>query len=253
MATCSAGTATTITNVMNGTAALGAHVALTNVVATSPKFLLSTGATGACQWAIFLSERVAQAAPYSGAIVVTDGAPAPAAGPGGFGACPPGTDAIPTDAAPGDAFDVTADVIKYARADCATTRTPPFPAPEVRLANACGFKRAARGQQLPAPAAVPDVTELTNAATEAAHRKWTGVLVKLANVMSQRMVTATGSIQLTDGVRLRDRIYQPKTATFPAGTTFTSVVGLGHLDVCTWSIEPRDPCTDFAPKSPNCP
>ena len=107
---------------------------------------------------------------------------------------------------------------------------------------------------MPAPATVATLTELTNAASEALHRKWTGVLVRLTNVTSQTSVGQTGSIQLTNGVRIRDRIYQlSKTAVFPAGTVWTSIVGIQHLDVCTWSLEPRDPCTDFNPKSQNCP
>jgi hypothetical protein len=67
-------------------------------------------------------------------------------------------------------------------------------------------------------------------------------------------VGATGTIRLTNGVRVRDRIYQgAKTAVFGRATTWTSIVGFAHLDVCSWSIEPRDPCTDFNPKSQNCP
>jgi hypothetical protein len=66
-------------------------------------------------------------------------------------------------------------------------------------------------------------------------------------------VGSTGTIRFASGVRTRDRIYQPATAAFGLSTTFSSVVGLLHLDVCQWSIEPRSPCTDFVPKSMNCP
>jgi len=250
---CSAGATATITQVMNGSIAVGAPVSLRGVVATSPKFLASKGSAGACLWAVFVSDPVAQAAPYSGAIVVNSGARAVADASGAFGACPAGTDLIPTDTAPGDTFDLTASVITYVRSDCATTTSPP-PAPEVRLNNACSIRRIARGGAVPAPATVADLAESTNSASEAIHRKWTGVLIRLTNVTSQTAVGQTGSIQLTNGVRIRDRIYQAtKTAVFPAGTVWTSIVGIGHLDVCTWAVEPRDPCTDFSPKSQNCP
>lgn len=238
---------------MNGSVAVGAQVSLHGVVATSPKFLASKGSAGACLWAVFVSDPLAQAAPYSGAIVLDNGARAVADATGAYGPCPAGTDMIPTDTAPGDTLDVTAGVVSYVRSDCATTTTPP-PSPEIRLNNACSVRRTGRGGAVPTPATIANVADLTNAATDATHRKWTGVLVRLTNVSSQTAVGQTGSIQLTNGVRVRDRIYQgTKTAVFPAGTVWTSLVGIGHLDVCTWSLEPRDPCTDFTPKSQNCP
>jgi hypothetical protein len=238
---------------MNGSVAVGSNVSLTGVVATSPKFLASKGATGDCLWGVFVSEPIAQAVPFSGALVVNLGAAAVVDATGVYGACPAGTDVIPGDTVPGDVFNLSANVKSYVKATCATS-TIPAPAPEVRVADACAMRRTASGQRVPVPATVPDVTELTNAATEAIHRKWTGVLIKLDNVTAQGSVGSTGSIQLTNGVRIRDRIYQgSKTALFAAGTAFVSIVGISHLDVCTWSIEPRDPCTDFNPKSQNCP
>jgi hypothetical protein len=251
--TCATGTATTITQIMNGSVAVGGSVTLTGVVATSQKFLASKGSTGDCLWGVFVSEPVAQAVPSSGALVVTLGKPAAADASGLYGACPMGTDLIPVDTAPGDIFTLSANIRSYVKLTCALS-TSPVPAPEVRIADACAVRRTGSGQQVPVPATVPVVTELTNATTLAIHRKWTGVLIKLDIVTAQGSVGSTGSIQLTNGVRIRDRIYQgSKTAAFAAGTNFVSIVGISHLDVCTWSIEPRDPCTDFNPKSQNCP
>jgi hypothetical protein len=256
---CPGGMNTTITQVMNGTIALGTRVVLSGVVATSPKFLASKGSTGACLWGVFVSEPIAHAVAYSGALVLSTGANAPLdAATGTYGNCPTGSDLIPEDVTAGDVLSVNSDLISYVRASCATSTVPP-PSAEVRVANACSIRRDARGHAVPSPATVADVTELTNTATEAVHRKWTGVLVKLDNVSgvdttASGPVGPTGSIQLTNGVRLRDRIYQLRTsAVFGPMTTWTSIVGLLHLDVCTWALEPRDPCTDFNPKSQNCP
>ena len=172
---------------------------------------------------------------------------------GTLGPCPAGTDLIPSDALPGDAFDISAGVTTYVRSDCATTTAPP-PTPELRLNNACAVRRLATGKPIPTPATIATVADLTNSAADAVHRQWTGVLIQLANATSQTAVSSSGSIQLTNGVRIRDRIYQgSKTAVFPAGTNWTSIIGISHLDVCTWSVEPRNPCTDFNPKSQNCP
>lgn len=249
---CAPGTATSITQIMNGTVGIGSRVSLTGVVATSPKFLASKGSTGDCLWGVFVSEPVAQAVAYSGALVVTLGKGATADASGVYGDCPTGTDVIPNDTIPGDVFDLTAKLKSYVKSTCATS-TSPAPAPEVRVADACNLRRTSTGKPVPTPATVADLTELSNAASEATHRKWTGVLIKLDNVTAQGGVGSTGSIQLTNGVRVRDRIYQPKTAVFASGTAFVSITGISHLDVCTWSIEPRDPCTDFNPKSQNCP
>lgn len=249
---CGTGIATTITQIMNGSVAVGTNVSLTGVVATSPKFLASKGSTGECLWGVFVSEPVTQAVPYSGALVTTLGTPATADATGSYGACPAGTDVIPSDTAAGDVFTVNANIKSYVKASCATSASP-APGPEVRVADACALRRTASGQKVPSPATVPDVTELTNAASEAIHRKWTGVLIKLDNVTAQGGVGSTGSIQLTNGVRVRDRIYQPRTAVFTSSTAFASITGISHLDVCTWSVEPRDPCTDYNPKSQNCP
>jgi len=237
---------------MNGTVDIGSRVSLTGVVATSPKFLASKGSTGDCLWGVFVSEPVAQAVPYSGAFIVTLGTGATADASGVYGDCPTGTDVIPNDTIPGDVFDLTANLKSYVKSTCATS-TSPAPAPEVRVADACNLRRTSAGKRVPTPATVADLTELSNAASETTHRKWTGVLIKLDNVTAQGGVGSTGSIQLTNGVRVRDRIYQPKTAVFASGTAFVSITGISHLDVCTWSIEPRDPCTDFNPKSQNCP
>ena len=255
---CVAGVASSITTIMNGTVPLGTQVALSGVVATSPKFVASKGSTGACLWGLFVSEPVAQAAPYSGAILLSDGAPAVLDANGVYGACPGGTDAIPNDVLAGDVLSIHANVIAYVKSTCAGSTTPP-PSAEVRLAGACDVRREARGHALPAPALVSNVAELTNAATEAVHRKWTGVLVRLDGVAGidnpgGGPVGATGTIRLSNGVRVRDRIYQgAKTAVFAPGTTWTWIVGIEHLDVCNWAVEPRDPCLDFSPKSQNCP
>lgn len=51
-----------------------------------------------------------------------------------------------------------------------------------------------------------------------------------------------------------DKIYYRGTSTEPTVTTgqkFTQITGLGYLDFCTWSLEPRSLC-DFSPDA-GCP
>jgi hypothetical protein len=235
---------------MNGATPVGTQVALIGVVATSPKFLASKGSMGACTWGVFVSEPVAQAVPYSGALILNPGARAQVDAAGIVGPCASGTDLIPEDTAPGDVFSVNGTVITYVKTTCTSS---PVATPEVRITNVCSVHRDATGHSVPTPATVPDISELTNLASESTHRKWTGVLIKLDNVSSTGPVDSTGAYMLTNGVRVRDRIYQPETTLFAANTTWSWIVGISHLDVCTWSIEPRNPCSDFNPKSENCP
>jgi hypothetical protein len=254
---CAVGTSGTLTNINKGSIAKGSQVRLTGVVATSPKFLLSKGSSGACYWSVFVSEPVSQAVEYSGGLLVANGARAAVVN-GAVGDCPTGTDVLPEDTKPGDVFDVSASVDSYVRSDCATTTVPP-PTPEIRL-DICSAQRTGTGRAVPNPATIANVAEITNSGDDAAHRKWIGVLVKLSNVTGVDVSTttgpvgSTGTIRFTNGARARDRIYQGKqTAVFSPQTTWSSVTGLVHLDVCQWSVEPRSPCTDFVPKSLNCP
>src|SRR5262249_31175740 len=143
------------------------------------------------------------------------------------------------DTAPGDVLNLSATVTSYVKSTCSTTTAPP-PVAEVRITDACGIARTARGKALPTPATVATLSDLTNAANDPAHRKWTGVLVRLANAAAVDVpggtgpVSSVGTITLANGVHIRDRIYQPRAAAFAPNTTFASVTGLSHLDVCTW-------------------
>ncbi|MGC4087517.1 MAG: hypothetical protein QM756_06425 [Polyangiaceae bacterium] len=255
-AACAVGTNSTISNVMKGSVSANTQVHLTGVVATSPKFLLSTGNAGACLRGVFVSEPVTQAAEYSGALVVTTGARATVTN-GTVGPCPTASDPIPEGTKVGDVLNIDAAVATYVRSDCATTTVPP-PSAEVRL-NACKIERSGSGHAVPTPFVVTNIADITNDGSEATHRKWTGVLLQMNNVTGVDVSTlngpvgSTGTIKYTNGARTRDRIYQPKVAVFAHAMTWTKVVGLLHLDVCQWSLEPRSPCTDFAPSSTACP
>jgi hypothetical protein len=43
-----------------------------------------------------------------------------------------------------------------------------------------------------------------------------------------------------------------KSLIFPEPTRFERMVGLIHLDYCTWSLTLRDPCRDLDPASAGC-
>lgn len=257
------GTATTITNVANGTVSVGTQVKLTGVVATSQKFLVSRSAsTGSCLWGMFVSEpNLTTAAAYSGTMVADYGDDAVTDPDGGFGDCPTGTDLIPEDTKPGDVFDVVGKADKFVSKSCAGDAGT-GPAAQAQVSKACLVTRTGTNGQVPAPAVITNAADLMNGADEATHRKWGGVLVKLENVSPQLwdgggVVGPYGIITLTNGLEVHDKLYYDKNdkssgPKFASGTTFNSITGISYLDFCTWALEPRDKCQDFDPPSSDC-
>jgi hypothetical protein len=93
--------------------------------------------------------------------------------------------------------------------------------------------------------------------------QYRGMLVQVNNVTADNwadggVVGAYGVMKLQgSGLEIHDSFYY-KNATnggapqFSAGQTFTSIVGINHLDYCTWVLQPRDKCSDFNPKSTDC-
>ncbi len=123
---------------------------------------------------------------------------------------------------------------------------------------------------VPAPAPLDTTTADTIAAgTDATTiNKWAGALVEMTNVSAQAVdgggaVGAFGVIKLNETkLEAHDKImyYDAKDPKNPSNAwvyatapTFNRIDGLIYLDFCTWSLNPRDKCTDLDPKSDDCP
>jgi hypothetical protein len=55
-------------------------------------------------------------------------------------------------------------------------------------------------------------------------------------------------------LEVHDKFYykQEGAPEFDDGQHFDSIVGVSHLDYCTWALQPRSRCTDFDPPSMGC-
>ncbi len=265
-ATVCEGVDSTITAIANGTVAPGTAAKLTGVVAMSSKWLVSKSKKGTCIWGVFVSEPgLTETAEYSGTLAIAYGTDAPVTD-AGSGTCPTGTDPIPNDVAPGDVLDIIGKADSYVYSGCATIAVDAgtaAPAAGIQFSNVCSVVK--KGTATVPAAAVVSSNTLGNAAAAADHAKWGNVLVQVQGVTGVDIpndggapdpVGAYGIIKLegTD-LEIHDKLYYPTKGapTFGEATTWSSVVGLSYLDFCTWSLQPRDKCTDFTPPSLDCP
>jgi hypothetical protein len=221
------------------------QVELTGVVVTTHKILVNKSkSTGSCLWGTFVKD---PAADY-GLMVVAYGDKAPSDGSGNYGDCPTGTDPIPNDIAPGDIVNMTGTTSSYAPSSCPAGTTP-----QVQL-KVCAFTKTSSGQA-PAPVVVADPAML-----KTGNKKYQGLLVKIENVDAENYDGGTvgpyGVITLAgSGLEVHDKFYYSTAGApqFAPSQHFNFIVGISHLDYCTWALQPRDKCADFDPKSLDCP
>lgn len=243
-AQCPTGQPQTVQAVADGTVAAAIQVQLTGAIVTTPKILVSkSNNTGSCLWGAFVKD---PAADY-GLMIVAYGDKAPSDGAGGYGDCPTGTDIIPGDIVAGDIVDITGTTDAYVPSSCTNG------AVAQTQVKACAFTKTGTGAA-PAPVVVADLAQLVAGA-----KQYQGLLVKIENVTAENYDGGTvgpyGIITLSgSGLEIHDKFYYKATGApvFDPGQTFTSIVGISHLDYCTWCLEPRDKCTDFTPASTDC-
>jgi len=165
-------------------------------------------------------------------------------------------------------IDAYGSVSEFAPSSCAEL------APQLELVvhDGCSLQRGARGL-------TPPVKSIDSALAAALApgddrrllRSWGGALVRLENVTALRdgdsadVVGPFGVIRLiTPPLEVHDKIYyfdmsgagpgaSNKGPKFSFPTEFSAVTGLIYLDYCTWSLAPRNKCTDFDPPSEDCP
>jgi len=244
-AQCPVGQDQTVKAVADGTVAKDIQVHLTGAIVTTQKILVSkSNKTGSCLWGAFVKD---PAADY-GTMIVAYGDKAPDDGNGGYGDCPTGTDIIPETTAPGDIVDITGTTDSYAPSSCTDGA-----APQVQI-KACEFTKTGTGAA-PAPVVVSDPAVLKNGAPQ-----YQGLLVKIENVDAENYDGGTvgpyGIITLAgSGLEVHDKFYYKTVGApvFGPSQHFNYIIGINHLDYCTWSLQPRDKCNDFDPGSTDCP
>ncbi len=264
------GQAATIVDVNNGTVGKGIDVELTDVVATSQKFLVSnSNTTHSCLWGAFVSDQVATAAEYTGVLIISYGAPNVSNDAGGYAPCQSGTDGIPDDIKPGDKLHIYAKTDAYTPGG-ANGCSGDVPEVQLRVFQSCPVENKGSAA-VPAPKVLDTTTADTIAAgTDAATiNKWAGILVSLQGVTGAAadgggVVGQYGAIKFTEtNLEAHDKLYYydlsgggPKGSgkgwVYANATSFSNMTGIIYHDYCTWSLNPRDKCNDVTPPSDDC-
>jgi hypothetical protein len=252
--------AVTLDEIHSGRVRSGVALAVSDLVATSQKFLVSEAKSGSCLWGAFAAGSRRTGA-GSGLLLVSFGAKH-ADGE----ACVPGTDAL-ADVTPGDALRVEGTLRQYVSADCDGVA----PEPQLRVDAACPARRLGRTDP-PAPVVVNRAlaTRLAEGTDRQLLRDWSGALIALDGVTAVRdaddgdAVFPFGVIRLVETpLEVHSRLYYfdlseggPRSATktprFGYPSRFERITGLVSLDYCRWSLAPRDRCADLAPPSDDC-
>jgi len=266
---CTPGTAASINDIDTGKIGVGQYVQLTDVVATSQKFLTyKSKSKGSCLWAVFATDGgQTTEGPSTSLMIVAYGDNAVSTDAGTVGPCKTGTDAIPDDVKPGDKLDIMAGKTdQYAPSTCTGGTVGAI---QLSVAQKCPITKNGTAT-LPAPYVLDAATANAIAAgtDTTTLAKWGGALVELDNATANTVdgggiVGAFGvisfsnyNIQASDKILYND-VTDPGNPTnawqYAKATTFSKIVGLVYLDYCDYSIAPRDKCTDLTPKSDDCP
>jgi hypothetical protein len=238
----------------------GARVEI-DATATSQKFLLSHAQSGSCLWGVFVGAAPDGDEPR-GVLAVAFGDEASEATN-----CVAGTDGIPDDIAPGDLVRVFGRYEAYVPGSCGGIA----PEPQVVVDARCPIARSGRGDVLsPVTLTLARADELARGTDAELVGRYAGGLVAIERVSGVRAEDGQGVVGPYGVVRFAETALEAhndvaygdlsgagpggagKSLIFAESTRFERVVGLFHLDYCTWSLALRDPCGDVVPPSAGC-
>ncbi len=266
---CTPGTKASIHDIDTGTVGLSQDVELTDVVATSQKFLVSESKTsGSCLWAVFATDGGQTTVGESTSMMIYSYSTPASTADGGVGPCPT-DDGIPSAIKPGDTLHVFGQTDSHAPSAGSSCPTPPQGELQLRVFKDCPITITGSAT-VPAPHVLDTATANAIAAgtDTATLAKWGGALVELDNATADAVdgggvVGPFGVITFSNyDLEAHDKIMyydvkDPKNSAngwvYGSATTFSKIVGIAYLDYCTWSINPRNKCTDLTPKSDDCP
>jgi hypothetical protein len=230
-------------------------------VATSQKFLLSHAKSGSCLWGVFAGAEPEGDEPR-GVLAVSFGEEAP-----GDAACRPGTDAIPDVTAPGERVRIAGRYSEFLPEGCASGVAEP----QILVDPDCPVVREGRVAAVePVALSFAVADELARGADPELVRRYAGGLVRLEGLRGLRADEGEGVVGPYGVIRFAETRLEAhndvaygdlsgggpaapeKSLVFPDPTEFARMIGLIHLDYCTWSLALRDPCADIAPPSGNC-
>lgn len=235
---------TTVQTIASDTLPDMSFVSVTSAVASTAKLQITNG----CLWGLYVKDPSAVA----GLMLVSQGAKQTV---DGGTVCTPGTDQIP-DVVPGDLVSFKGKITHYTLANC--MNVPKVIEIAIEQVEGCSAQKTGAGT-------APEPIEATQAELKAGI-KYASLLVKVTGVTAQDwpdggVLDPLGSILLAgDGLVVRDSLYYRTQGMpqFTSGQSFTQIVGINGFPnvfngTCSWSLAPRNKCTDFLPKSADCP
>lgn len=251
----------TLDEIHSGRVRSGVSIAVSKLVASSQKFLVSEAKSGSCLWGAFAATPT-HVGSGSGLFLVSFGAPH-AEGE----ACAPGSDGLPDDLKSGDSLEVEGTLHDYAPAACDGIA----PAQQLRIDVACPARRGSSDAE-PAPAVIDRALADRLAAGKDAKllRDWSGALVRVDGVSALQdaddgdAVFPFGVVRLEQtALEVHSRLYyfdlteggpraSAKAPHYRYPTAFRSITGVVFLDYCSWVLAPRDRCADLSPASDGC-
>jgi hypothetical protein len=270
------GAAHTIEELTNGTVGPKIKVKVTDVVATSRKFLVSGSkkVDGTCLWGVYVSAPgLTTAKANSGMLALGYGTKASMADGAIEASCPTlqsglAGDLLPDDVKPGDVLTLVGETDAFILNSCGEKPGESTIA-QKQLAKLCSATRTGTAA-VPAPAVLvaTDITKLGAQTDKAFYDKWSGVRVRLEGVTAVDQ-GQPGKPQTTDmygnvvlegsNVMVGDKLYYVKGSQnfCERGPKFSSldfdaIQGLVTLDYCTWKLQPTSKCKDFEPPSNGC-
>jgi hypothetical protein len=270
------GAAHTIEELTNGTVGPKVKVQVTDVVATSRKFLVSGSKKdgGTCLWGVYVSAPgLTTAKANSGLLALGYGTKASIPDGAAEATCPslqngPVGDLLPDDVKPGDVLTLVGETDAFILNSCGEKPGESTIA-QKQLAKLCSVTRTGTAP-VPAPAvlAAKDITKLGAQTDKAFYDQWSGVKVRLEGVTAIDQ-GEPGKPQTTDmygnvvldgsNVMIGDKLYYVKGSQnfCEKGPKFSSLAfdaiqGLVTLDYCTWKLQPTSKCKDFEPPSNGC-
>ena len=267
----------TITEIANGTVAVGTNVTVPGVVAMSRKFLVARSSSQhTCTWGVFVSEAgIAETKAYSGILVMSVGLPPVVEDGGSTEYCPllgsePTGGGIPDDIQPGVLVNVVGVTTYAVVAACANE--PNGSQTSMRQISNATVTPIGSTASIPTAHVIPtaDHGKLASPlpAEQGFHDMWGGVKVRLENVAAVEtseggIVNAYGEIALQGGPVVGTKVYYRGYAKEDdachaapvfgnAPVTFAWIEGFSYLSYCTWALQPNSKCTDMNPQSMDC-
>jgi hypothetical protein len=250
---CFAGQEKTVEQIAMGEVGEGLAVHFTAIAMTEPVLAYTSKSKGSCLWAVFVKDPNKDI----GTMVMSYGPNMETLADGGVGDCAPNP--LFAGIVAGDTLDVTGKTSPYAPSGCSSDGGV-APAKQMQVsvdmkATDC-FKKTGSGAA-PAPIKVADIDGL--AMGKAAYQ---GLLVELNEVDAVDWpdggtVGPYGIIKIkgtNTNLEIHDKFYYTKEGApkFPPSTHFKKIVGISHLDFCTWSLQPLHKCGSFDPESEGC-